>query len=85
MDSEDRMDNNSIYVKYYPSSLAEKISQWPFSLLLQAAFNLMEAINFLYEHKILHRDLKEWNVMVDESGKIRLIDFGSVSGMSTNA
>ena len=34
------------------------------------------ALGYLHDKDILHRDLKLENVMLDEDGYIRLIDFG---------
>lgn len=34
---------------------------------------------FLSKEEILHRDLKELNIMVDRSKRARVIDFGSVA------
>lgn len=36
------------------------------------------------ENKITHRDLKEANLMIGSDGEIKVIDFGSASGFSTN-
>jgi serine/threonine protein kinase len=37
---------------------------------------------FLNHEGIIHRDLKELNIMIDRRKRGRLIDFGSVSGIS---
>ena len=34
------------------------------------------ALEFLHENKILYRDLKPENILVDENGHIKLTDFG---------
>lgn len=41
-------------------------------LLAQAC----EAVRHLHRHGVLHRDLKPANLLVDEDGRVRLIDFG---------
>ena len=37
---------------------------------------LVLAVGYLHRYKILHRDLQMSNLMIDENGYIRLIDFG---------
>lgn len=37
---------------------------------------LILAIQYLHSHGIIHRDLKPHNILIDESGHLRLADFG---------
>ncbi|CAO3586270.1 unnamed protein product [Absidia cylindrospora] len=37
------------------------------------------AVRHLHTHKIVHRDIKDENVVLDQNGGIRLIDFGSAA------
>lgn len=45
------------------------------SVLSQVA----DALWFLHEHSIVHRDIKDENVAMDPTGLVRLIDFGSAA------
>ncbi len=40
---------------------------------------LLAAIEFLHRHGIVHRDLKPSNILVNDSGQVKLLDFGLAS------
>lgn len=54
------------------------------SQLLKACQQIIEGICFLVSKGILHRDLKENNILVDKQGNIKMIDFGSSCGILTS-
>ena len=37
---------------------------------------LIDAFCYIEDHKIIHRDIREGNIMVDKSGVVKVIDFG---------
>jgi len=38
---------------------------------------LLEGVSFLHHHSVVHRDLKPANLLVDETGQLKVADFGS--------
>jgi len=40
------------------------------------AYQLLQGLNYCHRKNILHRDLKPQNILLTESGKIKLADFG---------
>ena len=38
--------------------------------------DLCKAVHFAHQHLIVHRDIKAGNVMIDQHGTLKLLDFG---------
>lgn len=37
---------------------------------------LIDAFCYIEEHQIIHRDIREGNIMIDKTGRVKVIDFG---------
>src|SRR5439155_935900 len=56
--------------------LMRSISPMPVKDALTIAARLAEALLYMHEHDVVHRDLKPDNVMICNDGSIRIMDFG---------
>ncbi|KAF9436613.1 Cyclin-dependent kinase 3 [Entomortierella beljakovae] len=48
----------------------------PMDLVKDYLFQLLQGIEFCHSRRILHRDLKPQNLLIDDSKKLKLADFG---------
>ncbi|MBI3725215.1 serine/threonine protein kinase [bacterium] len=57
----------------------------PLNKALEALRDVARAVHYAHEQGVVHRDLKPLNIMIDESGQARVLDFGvaHVSGAGT--
>lgn len=70
-----------IVMEYLQS--AKRLDDWwrerPILERLQLLRQVMEPLQMCHERGMVHRDLKPSNLMVDQAGKLRILDFGLVS------
>ncbi|XP_035749291.1 cyclin-dependent kinase 3 isoform X2 [Egretta garzetta] len=59
--------------KYMDSS---RTGEFPLSLAKNYVFQLLQGVSFCHSHRVIHRDLKPQNLLINEAGAIKLADFG---------
>jgi len=46
---------------------------------------MLDAVGYVHEQKLVHRDIKPSNFMIDKSGKVKLMDFGIAKTLDSTA
>ena len=46
---------------------------------------MLDAVGYVHEQKLVHRDIKPSNFMIDKKGKVKLMDFGIAKNTDANA
>ncbi|XP_017919261.1 PREDICTED: cyclin-dependent kinase 3 isoform X2 [Capra hircus] len=59
--------------KYMDSTPA---SELPLHRVKSYLFQLLQGVSFCHSHRVIHRDLKPQNLLINELGAIKLADFG---------
>lgn len=68
-----------LIIEYAPKGLFTVIhnkKSFSWTQRYQIAINLAEVIDYCHQQKLLHRDLKSLNVLLDDDGNPKLCDFG---------
>lgn len=64
------------YVEGVPLNRWLSVSRPDVSTTLGLFHELCEAVDYAHRHRVIHRDLKPGNVLVDEEGRPHVLDFG---------
>ncbi|CAL5209735.1 unnamed protein product [Lathyrus oleraceus] len=74
-------DSLNILLEFVPggsiSSLLGKFGSFPESVIRTYTKQLLEGLEYLHNNRIIHRDIKGANILVDNKGCIKLADFGA--------
>ncbi|KAL8524706.1 hypothetical protein ACS0TY_014351 [Phlomoides rotata] len=74
-------DSLNILLEFVPggsiSSLLGKFGSFPESVIRMYTKQLLLGLEYLHNNKIMHRDIKGANILVDNKGCIKLADFGA--------
>src|SRR5580765_6806899 len=65
------------------STLLRRIGRLPEDKAIDMSRQLCAGLAVAHDHGVLHRDLKPSNVMLDDRGKVRILDFG-LAGVATD-
>ena len=56
--------------------IVDKTGPMPEGEVAMVVYEIASALEFLKKHKIVHRDIKPFNIMINDVGDTKLIDFG---------
>lgn len=59
-----------------PRTIAEAAEGKPAAEQIRLVIETLQALAYLHRRGIIHRDLKPANILVDEEGKVKVLDFG---------
>src|SRR5690606_2957929 len=69
-----------VELEYFPSDDLEKViqakKQLPLDLTVHLFRQIVNAVGFLHDNRIIHRDIKPENVLVQNEDVVKLVDFG---------
>lgn len=57
-------------------SIMDTSRQLPLGRALEIGTSLAEVVAYCHAHRVYHRDLKPENILVDDTGRVKIIDFG---------
>ncbi|XBG78452.1 Stk1 family PASTA domain-containing Ser/Thr kinase [Enterococcus cecorum] len=54
----------------------------PYGSIVDIMQQILSAVALVHQHRIIHRDLKPQNILIDESGTVKITDFGIAVALS---
>lgn len=54
----------------------------PYDRIVDIMQQILSAVTLAHQHRIIHRDLKPQNILIDESGTVKITDFGIAVALS---
>jgi serine/threonine protein kinase len=58
-------------------SMLQKFGPLPEPVVQKYTRQLLAGLEYLHEQRVIHRDVKGANILVDNSGQVKLADFGA--------
>ena len=88
-DSERDNDHLKIYLEYVDmgsiASMLKTYGPFPDEVVARYTKQILEGLEYLHCHGIMHRDIKGANILVHSNGNVKLADFGSAKKIKTYA
>jgi eukaryotic-like serine/threonine-protein kinase len=75
-------DRNQVYMvmEWVDGKLLRQLLQQerklPLEQVVKIVLQICDVLEYVHKHEVVHRDLKPENIMVDDQGRVKLIDFG---------
>lgn len=61
---------------YTLRNILDKCKQPPLWVVMMILYEVLSALGHAHRQNVVHRDVKPANIMIDEDGRVRLLDFG---------
>jgi serine/threonine protein kinase len=82
----DASDTLYIFTQWVPggsiASIQRKFGKFTESVVQNYTRQILEGLAYLHANKVIHRDIKGANILVDDRGTIKLADFGACKRLS---